>query len=163
MLTQTRMKHSITAVLLCLSTTLFSQTVTGSYRDHFGNDITLYPDSTFKYTWSFHMMLSWTKGTWSISGHKIFFKPVPVHDTLRKIVNGTPIDSLVFSVDENPEMISQIDTTAITFRQNFQSAPAKLFFRNNRLYNIRHGQLVKKKQKGYWTNKKFDPWYFKND
>ena len=47
--------------------------------------------------------------------------------------------------------------------QNRMPYPNKLFFKKNRLYEIKEGHLIVKKQKEFWTGKMWDPWYFKSN
>jgi hypothetical protein len=41
--------------------------------------------------------------------------------------------------------------------------PERLVVKKGRLYKVQNGKLVNKKQKGFWTGKKWDPWFFKSD
>jgi hypothetical protein len=137
----------------------------GRYRDYFGNRIELKPDSTFKYTWHFDLQSSWTKGTWTVVKDTVFLYMVPVFDTLHYTNrNNLSVDTLILSPDEKPERISAIDNSVLlSYGQNYRVYPDKLFSRKEKLYKIRNGSLVKKKQKGIRTSKMWNPWYFKND
>ena len=155
-------------ILLSISLSLFAQkNLVGHYRDYFGSSIQLNLDNTFKYTWNFDLSASWTKGTWTLVGDTVYFKMVPTHDTLSQTnANGSTYDTLILSVDETPERFTQtqfISTLLSSGGQNRMNYPDKLLFRKGRLYNIQNGKLVKKKQRSYWTNKKWDLWFFKSD
>jgi hypothetical protein len=162
------MKILMITILLSISLSLFAQkNLVGHYRDYFGSSIQLNLDNTFKYTWNFDLSASWTKGTWTLVGDTVYFKMVPTHDTLSQTnANGSTYDTLILSVDETPERFTQtqfISTLLSSGGQNRMNYPDKLLFRKGRLYNIQNGKLVKKKQRSYWTNKKWDPWFFKSD
>jgi len=170
------------AILLSLafSQTIFAQgKLEGRYRDYFGSRIELNSNNTFRYRHNFDMMSSWTKGIWTLKGDTVYFRMIPTYDTLG-ILNETGIlfDSLIFSIDETPERVMQtppppgspqLSGGQITFAplytggQNRLSYPDKLLFRKGRLYKIEDGKLITRKQRGFWTDKKWDPWYFKSD
>jgi hypothetical protein len=161
------MKILIIIFFLALSFCSFGQDkITGNYRDHFSSRIQLNADGTFKYTWHFDLSASWTKGTWSMDNDTIYFHMIPTYDTISyKNNDGTPADKLILSVDETPERLTPEQYASMGLSsggQNIQSYPIKLFFKSERLYNIQNGKLVKKKIKGFWTNKKWSPWFFKS-
>jgi hypothetical protein len=137
----------------------------GHYRDYFGNHIDINSDSTFKYSYFFDLMSSWTRGTWRKKNDTIYLKTILIYDTLKyKEGNGKFVDSLVLSKDEKPELITSPDITGMFSAggQNRVLCPNKLFFDNNKLFCVdSNGKLIKKKVKGFWTAKKWDPWYFK--
>jgi hypothetical protein len=147
--------------------TLAQKNIPGSYQDLFGNNIELNGDSIFKYTWIFDLASSWTIGKWTYSHDTIHFQIVPIMDTLRYYDKNlkTQIDTLVLSMDNKPEVISMTDYTLTQITsggQNIYKMPSKLYYRKDRLYNInKNGKLIIHKVKGIWTNKKYDPWYFK--
>ncbi|TKK64864.1 hypothetical protein FC093_21670 [Ilyomonas limi] len=154
--------------LLTLSLSLFGQDkIVGRYRDYFGSHILLNADRTFKYTWNFDMSASWTKGTWRLTGDTVYFEMVPTFDTLSQTnSSGILSDTLILSTDEIPERFTQTEFAAMLLSsggQNRMNYPDKLFFKKGRLYKIQNGKLVTKKQKGFWTSKKWDPWFFKSD
>jgi hypothetical protein len=154
--------------LVILPFTLFSQIkAVGSYRDYFGSKIHLDSDKTFKYTWNFDLSASWTRGTWTWTSDTIYFHVTPVYDTLsRKNINCIASDTLILSTNEVSERVTQIQLAAMALASGGQSrrtAPDKLLFRKDRLYKIQDGKLIVKKQKGFWTGKKLDPWFFKSN
>ena len=160
------MKIIIISSFLSFSLSLSAQNkISGCYRDYFGNKIQLNPNNTFKFTWSFDLIASWTSGIWVLKNDTISFRMVPIYDTLKSINrNNIVTDSLILSDDEISERITPIQSisTAISAGgQNRKSYPLKLLFKNGRLYKIQEGILVVKKQKGLGSNKNWDPWYFK--
>jgi hypothetical protein len=164
----TNMKILTFAFLLSLSIGLIAQDkVVGRYRDYFGSRIQLNADNTFKYTWHFDMVGSWTKGTWALKGDTVYFYMVPTYDTLKfATVSNMTVDSLILSTDEIPERFTQEQYAAMLLSsggQNRMDYPDKLLFRKGRLYKIKNGRLIVKKQKGIGSSKKWLPWYFKSD
>jgi hypothetical protein len=162
------MKSLIIVILLTISVRVVAQDkIVGRYRDYFGSRIILNADRTFKYMWHFDMLSSWTKGTWTLQGDTVYFHMIPTYDTLSKInTQNITLDSLILSIDEIPERYTQAQFAALLFSgdgQNRNSFPDKLVFIEERLYKIKNGKLVVKKQKGFWTEKKWDPWYFKSN
>lgn len=161
----------------------------GQYRNYSGERIQLYQDSTFKYTWHFHMMSSWTKGIWELKGDTVYLKMVPIYDTLKKTSpNNVTTDILVLSSDETPERlpdpattttavdiksapeiipeIYQGDNNIATFSlgwQNNHYPPNKLLVKKGRLYLIVNGKSLTKRVKSFGTNKKWPSWYFKSE
>jgi hypothetical protein len=162
------MKTLTTFLLLSLSLCLTAQDkVIGRYRDYFGNRIQLNADNTFKYTWNFDLSASWTKGLWTLKNDTLSFHMVPTYDTLSHVnSNNFSVDTLILSDDEISQRITPIQSAGIALSsggQNRTPYPDKLLFKKGRLYKIKNGIVVVKKQKGFWTNKKWDPWYFKSD
>jgi hypothetical protein len=162
------MKILTITLLLTLPIALFAQDkIVGRYRDYFGSRLQLNADNIFKYTWHFDMVGSWTKGTWALKGDTVYFYMVPTYDTLKvATVSNMAIDSLILSTDEIPERFTQEQYAAMLLSsggQNRMDYPDKLLFRKGRLYKIQNRRLVMKKQKGMWSSKKWDPWYFKSD
>jgi hypothetical protein len=162
------MKIVTTALLLVLPLSLFSQErVSGRYRDYFGSRLYLNADGTFKYTWSFDMASSWTKGTWMLRGDTVYLNMVPTYDTVSiSKPNGRAVDSLMLSEDDVSERLTQLQLAGMLLSgggQNRQTHPDKLVLKKGRLYKIQNGRIVKKKQKGFWSSKKWQPWYFKSN
>lgn len=141
--------------------------IVGRYRDYFGSRIQLNTDYTFKYTWHFDLSGSWTKGTWSLENDTVYFYMVSTYDTISyKNNDSTSADKLILSMDEIPERLTPEQYASMGLSsggQNIQRYPDKLFFKKGRLYKIQNGKLIVKKQKGFWTSKKWDPWFFKSD
>ena len=165
--------------MLTISLDLFAQDkILGRYRDYFGSRILLNADNTFKYTWNFDMSSSWTNGTWTVMNDTVFFHMVPIYDTVRQTNKyGIVIDTLLLSFDELSERLTQtqvpgdvsVSNGQIIYAplsaggQNKIDYPDKLVSKKGRLYRIKNGKLIIKKQTGFWTSKKQDPWFFKSD
>lgn len=161
------MKILTITVMLALPFNLFAQdNIVGRYRDYFGTRLYLNADSTFKYTWNFDGLSSWTKGTWTLRGHTVYFNMVPTYDTVGISKRSEPtVDSLILSEDEVPERFTQLQLAALPFSvggQNRQTYPEKLVLKKGRLYKLRNGKLVTKKQRGLGSSEKWEPWYFKS-
>ena len=92
---------------------------------------------------------------------------VPTYDTLSHVNNNNfTVDTLILSDDEISQRITPIQSAGIALSsggQNRTPYPDKLFVKKGRLYKIQNGSVVVQKQKGFWTSKKWDPWYFKSD
>ena len=92
---------------------------------------------------------------------------IPTYDTLSHTnsINLT-VDTLILSDDEIPERVTQMQYAGIALSsggQNRMTCPDRLLFKKARLYKIKDGSLVIKRQKGFWTSKKWNPWFFKSD
>lgn len=161
---------NILTILFCfiVSFKLFAQDkIVGSYRDYFGSHIQLNADSTFKYIWHFDLLGSWTKGTWFIKKDTVYFHMIPTYDTLSYYTpEGLTVDSLILSTDEKAERFTQEQYAGIGLSsggQNRMPYPEKMFYKHERLYNIKNQKLAKKKLRGFWSKRKYIPWYFKNE
>lgn len=163
------MKYLALFTFLFCRLTLIAQNhslkLVGKYQDYFGNNIEIRSDSTFSYSWHFDLEASWSKGTWSIKNDTVYFKTIPINDTLRyKNNDGKFVDSLVLSDEEKPKLITTPNTIGMLSSggQNRQPCPDKLFYRKDKLFDInKDGKLITKKIRGFWSKKKWDPWYFK--
>ena len=163
---QTTMRVLTITLLLTFPFSLFAQDkIVGRYRNYFGSRIQLKADSTFKYTWHFDMSGSWTKGTWFIKNDTVYFHMIPMYDTLSySTPQGLNVDSLILSTDEKAERFTQEQYAGMGLSsggQNRMTYPVKMFYKDERLYNIKNQKLVKKKQRGFWSKQKYIPWYFK--
>jgi hypothetical protein len=162
------MKFLTLTFLISLPCFLIAQEkVVGQYRDYFGNSLVLNVDKTFRYKWQFDMAASWTKGVWSLKGDTIYFRMIPIYDTLSPTnTSDSSSDIISLSMDDISERITPIqNTVAVTSSggQNRRPFPEKLLFKGGRLYKILNGKVVVKKQRGFGTSKKWPPWYFKSD
>src|SRR5690242_5602236 len=100
------MKVFVSLFILIFPFQLFAQSkFSGHYHDYFGYQIDINPDFSFKYTCDFDLMSSWTTGTWRTNNDTIYFKMVPVYDTIKNAGVGNR-DSLVLSMDEKSERIT---------------------------------------------------------
>jgi hypothetical protein len=156
------MKASMTLLFILVCAQLNAQPgVAGSYHDYFGGSLNINQDSTFKYSWDFDLLGSWTKGKWRVANDTVYFSMIPVYDTVRQYLsNGEIIDSLVLSVDEKSERITLDLNILNSGGQNVHPYPERLLYRRNRLYGIDiHGKLYKKWSRGFWSKKKWPPWF----
>lgn len=172
-------KYTIVCLLII---PLFSPAQTspaGKYRNYSGERIEIYPDSSFTYTWHFDINSSWSKGKWTVKGTIISFQFIPVYDTIRITNANGGRDSLLLSADDHAErIISQAPPVRIdsirsiklnleaalnSGGQNIHPFPGELIIKRNKLYPIRNGKKYSKKQKGFWSNKKWPAYYFKTD
>jgi hypothetical protein len=70
------------------------------------------------------------------------------------------------STDETPERISPEQNAGVALSSEGQIRmpfPHTLVLKRERLYEVKNGRLVTKRQRGFWTKKKFVPWYFRDD
>jgi len=138
----------------------------GTYADPFGAEITIRPDGTFKYSWHFDMTGSWTSGKWELHGDTLKLKKIPVYDTLT-IENQDKRyikDSLVLSPDQTSNRCTNIEFLSSTISSGGQNRklPDTLYYiRKDKLIAIKNGKLQTRKVKGFWTGKKYRPWYVK--
>jgi len=165
---QTTMKILTIILLLTLPFNMLAQDkIVGHYRDHFNSRIQLNADNTFEYTWHLDLSASWSKGTWTIKNDTVCFRIIPTFDTISyKNKMGLSTDTLILSTDEIPERLTQEQYAGQGLSsggQNRTPCPDKLFFKGQKLFGIKNGRLVKKKIKGFWTDKKWSPWFFKSD
>ncbi|MEK8181254.1 hypothetical protein WMW71_12980 [Flavobacterium buctense] len=156
------MKFSLSILILFLINGQHGN-VEGEYYNHFGSKLKINSDSTFLYTWHFDLESSWSKGTWKMKNDTINFKVIPVFDTLRRI---NLKDTLILSVDEKPELITEQNGSITHFLssggQNVQKMNVKLYFDGEKLIEIkRNGKLDKAKHKAFWENKKYYTWFVK--
>ena len=149
--------------------------ICGIYRDYFGCQFEIYPDSTFRYTFGFDTESSWSKGKWKIKNDTVYFTTILVFDTIKYIDPKTNLaaDSLFLSIDEKSNL--GFDSVYIMRNrekvyipvynlktQNTHPAIDKLYYRKNKLYEITpDGKLKSKKVKGFWTQKKVPSWFVK--
>jgi len=138
----------------------------GRYYDHFGSELEINPDSTFKYSTHgpFFNLPGWNKGKWLRIHDTIYLKTIIVYDTLRYITpNGKHIDSLIKTDDEMPRVLTAPpDITVISISQDIEPAPEKLYYKEEKLFKIDgRGRLIKKKRMSHLDEQLFDPWYYK--
>jgi len=163
--------HKSRLLLLAISMVLHfdllaQKEVTGKYIDHFANEIVIKDNNTFGYKFDFDLIHNWAEGTWTSNGDTLYFRVIPVYDTMSVLsIDGGFGDSLVLSADQNTERISEADHI-----KNFISSGAqiplpfsRLFFKKDRLYIIKNGKLLRKRQRASWQRKKWHPWFFKAD
>ncbi|MFC5271780.1 hypothetical protein [Adhaeribacter terreus] len=166
------MRFKILAFLLLVLAykSLAQRNYTGKYNDHFGHELRLNSDSTFKHTTRIDLIYSWTSGIWEFNNDTIYLKPVFIYDTLT-FVNKEKviIDSLVLSFDEKGEKINSDQYATLTreyggIKQNQFIIPEKVYYKEDRLYLIgKNGRLIKKKSKPFKTRNKHISWYIKKN
>ena len=168
-------KLIIILLVLAIPETLLrgQNNVSGAYRNYFGSKLILNSDSTYKYTYAFDLFSSWSTGKWILTKDTILLTNIVVFDTItthcvyengeKKFYDKKP--ELIISLDEKPEAISDLDARLSTIcggAQNKYPQPMKLFYENNKLYEIRtNGKLKRKKMKGFMSREKFDPYYIR--
>jgi hypothetical protein len=165
------MKYLILPAILLFSSTLIAQHkengLVGPYHDYFGSDIEINADSTFKYTWAFDLASSWSKGTWTVTNDTVYFKTIPIYDTLRyKDSAGRLVDSLILSIQKKPKLLTDPVDAAMDLLsgggQNRSPCPGRLFYADGKLFGInKDGQIITQQVRGFGINKKYDTWYFK--
>jgi hypothetical protein len=168
------MSPKILYLILFLIADVFSafgqNNICGEYHNHFSSRLILNLDSTYNYTWRFDLAYSWSNGKWVLKNDTLYLKCIPIYDTANyndSIGNFKPSygDSLILSIDDKSERISS-GTAILTFissgGQNRSPNPNKLFFRRNKLYEIKsNGHLDRKRIKGFWTRRKHATYYIK--
>ena len=158
------MKLIISALCIIFIGVSQSNKVVGKYQNHFGQTLQINQDSTFVSIWNFHLGESWISGKWRIKNDTIYFKIIPILDTIRSQGN---MDKLILSVNQKPELIVEenfsISHLMSNYIQNQHGLDTILFYENDRLYSIsRKGKLIKKKRP-FMSDKKFDPWFIKKE
>ncbi len=152
---------------MTLAVSTFGQKmIAGKYCDYFDSHLSLNTDSTWDYSYHFDLTSSWSYGRWKINNDTVFLINTPIYDTVRYFdsINKT-IDTLVLSIDKKSEQI--ILDTAIGYDmqsggQNRVPVPKRLYYKNDRLYEISdNGQLKEKKVYCPFRQKKFEPYYEK--
>ena len=138
-----RMKR-ILVILLITNLKSFGQDLPRHYKDYFGNDLTLFKDSTFINKWRYDLTVIWEAGYWKRSNDTIYFTPRHIFDT----VNCKNRDSLILSFDNKPNRISCEEfSTRIGYSSSQRDTliPFKLFDKEDKLYIVkRNGKLLKK-------------------
>lgn len=159
---------SLILMLLLFGSANGQQMVAGTYQDYFGEELELNADYTFKHRWRFDLASTWAKGEWTIKNDTIYLKAIPVYDSLfyKDEESDVKLNKLVVSIDETSEKITYEQhamNSLVSGGQNIERAPKKLFYRNGKLFNIdEKGRLIKKKQKGLWSGKKYPPYFIRN-
>jgi hypothetical protein len=110
---------------------------------------------------------SWTNGKWLAKHDTVYFQMIPRYDTISyKNNNGTATDKLILSADKKSERMTSEQFIGLGLPsggQNYYPYPEKLVYKKGRLYGVKNGRLIKKKEKHLWTKKKWNPWFFKSD
>lgn len=160
------MKNKILLIIIIIPALVIAQKkqkkLLGQYINYFGETIIIRPDSTFFYTWGFDTQRSWSSGKWTIEKDTIFFKTIPIYDTIRFTdTKGKLTDSLILSGDEKSNLYTSFAASSFSW-QNRHPAGDKLFYKNQKLFGITSsGRVYKSRNKEFWTRKKSKSWYFK--
>jgi hypothetical protein len=133
----------------------------GKYQNYIGCSIALNSDSTFEFQWHFDLSASWTQGLWTVKEDTVILKALPVYDTFR--TSGQGHDSLVLSDDRKSEVIKTLfPGYLISGGQNKYPSPSKLYYKREKLFEISSSEkIIRKKQRGFSTKKRHNPWYVK--
>jgi hypothetical protein len=157
------MKKALRLALIALP--LYSsgqQVLSGVYQDAFGSQLQINEDSTFHFRWLVDTQESWSMGVWTKAGDTIYLRVIPKYDTLKKVGQSSmATDSLVLAKYNRPMTATEV-ALSNDMTQNRVMPPAALFYRKNRLYLIKNGQLDRSKQKDFWTKKSFPTWYVRS-
>ena len=167
------MKNLILTLLVVyiVSTTHGQNVYVGTYVEHYGNNIQLFSDSTFKFSGGYPKYY-WANGKWRVSNDTLYFSFVPVYDTisyydtLRFTDNSkrVKIYSLVFSCDDQSTLITEnqeMTETPFSFQES-RIVPKKLFYKKDVLYDFDlEGKIIKKNYRNEYSRKKFSSGYYK--
>ncbi|RPJ74595.1 MAG: hypothetical protein EHM20_10355 [Alphaproteobacteria bacterium] len=159
--------------LIAFNHSLARENIFGNYRDFFGSELEIYSDSTFRYRQHFDLIQSWSIGRWKTINDTIYFRMIPVFDTIQYWDDKTNLrmDSLFLSIDEKSNrgfdsFFTYTDGKKEYYSgqnlhtQNIYEVPTKLYYRKNKLFAIdAGGKIVRKKMRGFWTSKKYPSWY----
>ena len=136
----------------------------GTYQDYFGTRLEIRSDSTFFYTYKFHLYSSWTLGVWYTQEDTIHFSMTPVWDTVRLEGRYASKDTLLLSVDSlaSRETHSFYFDTLRGYGQRYYDYPKKLIFAGSRLYQIRSdGKPDRSKVKSYGRKQNVPTWLYR--
>lgn len=163
------MKTLKIAVLLLLPFSLYGQNkISGIYNNYFFCSIQLNTNNTFRYSWHFDLSGGWAIGTWRTFEDTIFFNVEPVYDTIiYNYKNGNSMIKLDLSADTVSERLKykQLMLRGLSsVVQDTRSIPKKLFYKNEKLYQIKDGKLMRERRKSTLLPKrrKYPTWYFKS-
>ena len=149
------LKYLVISIFILPLNTSGQNNYLGEWYDYWGSSFNIKSDSTFKFTWRFDLIENWSKGVWVIKNDTIYFRIVPVYDTI-KYSSGY---SLVLATDEEPRVIIPKIIVEMSSRtQDSSEMPVKLYYHKDRLYTVdKNGKPVKKKVKAW--NGRWPPWY----
>lgn len=120
---------------------LNAQNFVGKYSDNSGSQLELKSDSSFKYSWRFDLVSSWSVGKWILKNDTIIFQVNPIYDTLRipDKITGLNKDTLVLSSDEVKGVIDNTQFALETISsggQNRFKMPKQLYVKKEKLYYL---------------------------
>lgn len=156
------MKYLNVLFLIFLFNSLSAQdSVTGKYRDHFGNEIRLYNNSTFECFSRSDSFVSWTCGTWDNINDTINFNPLPVFDSV--LIHR--LNKMVLSIKKKSETQLFMTKLKISKNSDFQnkiSMPGKVFYRNEMLFECdEKGDLLVEKVYAPWVGGFVTPQFYR--
>lgn len=150
------MKIAPILLFLFRSSIVFGQNrYIGEWNDYFGDSFDIKSDSTFKFVWRFDLIGQWANGTWTINNDTIYFKFVPVYDTI-KYSNSFALE---LSDDETPSVSVPTHIAKLSSGgQDTARMPKSLFYYDDKLFTLnKNGKLIKKKHRGW--HGKWHLWY----
>ncbi|WP_169304327.1 hypothetical protein [Pedobacter frigoris] len=165
-------KRSILFTLLVLASVtplkLSAQsTPVGEYRLS-NSSLELNADSTFTFRWGVCLTHRWSSGKWRINNDTIYFKVVPIYDTVTYSDNRIKVNHTFLS-EYGESGHTYLPISAYHFiepkrwsTQEEDHFPKKLFFQKNKLYAIANDKrLIRKKEGGSLWRKGYPTWYTK--
>ncbi len=144
-------------ILLISHFSLAQSSIIGVYKDHFGHEIVFKADSTFRFSTGKEVSSSWSVGKWSIDKNTVHLETTLILDTLQYRDEDQQIvkDTLVLSSDEIISRIEDVDHFVdyiSSSGQNRVEPPKNMYYKKNKLFEIRlNGEIEKKRLKVYWT------------
>jgi len=143
---------------------LAQNNLSGRYQNYFGSSIDIDSNGTFAYRFAFDLVAKWAVGSWS-GADTIVLVSKPIYDMVPRAnpINGIYYDSLVLSADTISSHITREELLHLpTYGQDVWLESKRFLLRKNRLYPLsRNNKVVTKKQRGFWTMRKFPSYYFK--
>lgn len=138
--------------------------IVGKYQNYFGSRIELRADGTFSYSFSFDLVHKWTMGSWS-GTDTLVLNSKAIYDTVDVInrITGIHSDSLILSSDTISSSISREKLSPYaSYGQDPWIDQKHFVIKKDRLYVLQsNGKLLTKKNRGFWTKRRFPPYYFK--
>ncbi len=138
--------------------------LTGKWLNYWGCNLSINPDSTFKFLWRFDMSASWTVGTWTTRGDTLILNKKIIWDTLRYLdtTRNQRVDSAILSLNDSSEIITHpLPAILSSGNQDYIKNPSILIFKNAKLYTLtKTGKIDKTKMRdNFRHNHKFPLWY----
>lgn len=136
----------ISILLILCSLNTHGQNVSGIYKDAYGSQLELKPDSTFFSSIGIDVVFFWQTGVWQQKGDRIYLTPVTINDT---VFCDYKLE-IILSKDTIAEQLTCEEANMLLFYSGVQKdslAPPILVIKNNRLYPIKNNGLLKKKYK----------------
>lgn len=160
------MKLFLTSLMLTISLGPNAQNkYIGDWVNYFYGELKINSDSTFEFTWNFHMEGSWNVGSWKMSNDTMYLTKILVYDTVRYFdtARNLQIDSLVLAEKQKPRVRGRPDGTTLLTIQNDIRMPTRLFYKKEILYAIdKKGKLKTNKFPAIAmrrTKRKYGNWF----